>query len=116
MPQEAYAVNNSMLIEKNAIVTEIGLDAVLFDRLTFAGSVETFEKSIGFVAGMPNFNVYSLNSKFLANWRATPDDSKVTVDVYALHECRHPVACWKDDSNTFNYATTRFGIKVSGHF
>ena len=48
MPNECYAVNNSFCQEKNAIVTEIGLDATLWNRLTIAGSMESFEFPIGF--------------------------------------------------------------------
>lgn len=116
MPNECYAVNNSFCQEKNAIVTEIGLDATLWNRLTIAGSVESFEFPAGFDSGMPNFNIYSINSKISANLRVTPDNSKVEVNLYASHECRHPVNPWKEDLSTYNYGSTRYGLKLSGKF
>lgn len=116
MPAECYAVNNSFCQENNAIVTEIGVDVTFWNRLTIAGSMETFEFLEGFNSGIPNFNVYSLNSKFSANLRLTPDNSKADVNLYAVHECRHPVSPWKENLSTYNYGSTRFGVKISGKF
>lgn len=116
MPTECYAVDNSFYEVNNAIVSEIGLDVTLWDRLTIAGSMESFELPVGFNSGMPNFNIYSLNSKFSANLRVTPNNSKVNVNLYASHECRHPVNPWKENLSTYNYGSTRYGIKVSGKF
>ena len=34
----------------------------------------------------------------------------------AWKEFRHPVNPWKEDLSTYNYGSTRYGVKVSGKF
>jgi hypothetical protein len=114
VPQQSLSINNSRAYidsDRVATVAEIGLKAVMWDKLVLQTSVENYQYKAD--SGELGFYPYRVDYKFDVGYMMNKN-----ISFWINHECDHPVVYTTDGKSKFNYLSqeTSLCVKFEGGF